>query len=302
MMVPDAEAPPLDGIVEVDAVATGGDPKQTNIRRFGAVGRLIYNPSGRGSGKQVNLVAVERHKPIHGPPLPPGPPLPGGRKRAEGQPVKPGRVRSKRIESFTAVEARSVMTKLISPKAVIHSDADPSFKAAVKPAGEAPAAFAGHETVVHSKHEYARGDVHANTVEGLNGIRMRAYLGVWHYWSPEHQHRYDAELDFRAGQREAIQRIRVVRGTPKLRLVSQPRPFIEQLKDMFAGAVGREARRTGDGGIRNVLRGEPTAENGPSPNGAPVAGAAAKPKPIAPTPAPHPDPGFDTDWDFLDNF
>jgi len=62
--------------------------------------------------------------------------------------------------------------------------------------------FASHETVVHSAKEYARGDVHTNTVEGYFSIFKRGMRGVYQHCSEKHLHRYLAEFDFRYNARK----------------------------------------------------------------------------------------------------
>lgn len=47
-----------------------------------------------------------------------------------------------------------------------------------------------HESVNHSHGEYVRGDVHTNGVESFWSMLKRAYMGVYHWWSPKHAHRY----------------------------------------------------------------------------------------------------------------
>lgn len=61
--------------------------------------------------------------------------------------------------------------------------------------------FASHETVNHSKEEYARGDVTTNTVEGFFSIFKRGMTGVYQHCSEKHLHRYLAEFDFRYSNR-----------------------------------------------------------------------------------------------------
>jgi hypothetical protein len=126
---------------------------------------------------------------------------------------------------------------MVASNTVLHSDDDTAFK-------KLGASFAGHETVVHSAQEFAREDVHVNTVEGFNSTIRRAYVGVWHYWSEEHGQRYMEELAFRACQREVVRKVRRVRGKVKMRSISEPRPVLDQMRDLFAHAVGREMRRT----------------------------------------------------------
>lgn len=57
--------------------------------------------------------------------------------------------------------------------------------------------FASHETVFHGIHEYARGDVTTNTVEGYFSIFKRGMRGVYQHCGEQHLHRYLAEFDFR---------------------------------------------------------------------------------------------------------
>jgi len=61
--------------------------------------------------------------------------------------------------------------------------------------------FEGHETVVHSKGEYGRGEIHTNTVEGYFSIFKRGMKGVYQHCSEKHLHRYLAEYDFRYNNR-----------------------------------------------------------------------------------------------------
>lgn len=55
----------------------------------------------------------------------------------------------------------------------------------------------GHYTVKHSAGEYARGDVHTNTVECFFSILKRGFYGTFHSVSKRHLHRYLDEFAFR---------------------------------------------------------------------------------------------------------
>lgn len=57
---------------------------------------------------------------------------------------------------------------------------------------------------MHSRKEYARGDVTTNTVEGYFSIFKRGMRGIYQHCSGEHLHRYLAEYDFRYNFREAL--------------------------------------------------------------------------------------------------
>jgi transposase-like protein len=62
--------------------------------------------------------------------------------------------------------------------------------------------FGGHDTVNHSKREYARGDVTTNTVEGFFSLLKRGIYGTYHSVSRQHLHRYVAEFEYRYNTRK----------------------------------------------------------------------------------------------------
>lgn len=61
-----------------------------------------------------------------------------------------------------------------------------------------------HEAVDHSKYEWARGDVHTNTLEGFFSIFKRGIIGVYQHVESKHFARYLAEFDFRHNTREKL--------------------------------------------------------------------------------------------------
>lgn len=61
-----------------------------------------------------------------------------------------------------------------------------------------------HESVDHSRHEWTRGDVHTNTLEGFFSIFKRGLVGVYQHMSKQHLERYLAEFDFRQNTRERL--------------------------------------------------------------------------------------------------
>lgn len=63
--------------------------------------------------------------------------------------------------------------------------------------------FAEHQTVQHRRDEYARGEIHTNTVEGYFSIFKRGMRGVYQHCGKPHLHRYMAEFDFRYSNRKA---------------------------------------------------------------------------------------------------
>ena len=63
---------------------------------------------------------------------------------------------------------------------------------------------AKHESVDHSKYEWARGDVHTNTLEGFFSIFKRGIIGVYQHVDSRHFDRYLAEFDFRQNTRARL--------------------------------------------------------------------------------------------------
>ena len=63
---------------------------------------------------------------------------------------------------------------------------------------------ASHETVDHSKFEWARGDVHTNTLEGFFSLFKRGLIGIYQHIDERHLDRYLAEFDFRQNTRAKL--------------------------------------------------------------------------------------------------
>lgn len=55
----------------------------------------------------------------------------------------------------------------------------------------------GHEVVLHSAGEYARGDANTNTVESYFALLKRGVMGSFHHISKQHLDRYCDEFSFR---------------------------------------------------------------------------------------------------------
>jgi transposase-like protein len=60
---------------------------------------------------------------------------------------------------------------------------------------------ASHDSVDHSKFEWARGDVHTNTLEGFFSVLKRGLVGTYQHVDKRHLDRYLAEFDFRQNTR-----------------------------------------------------------------------------------------------------
>jgi len=59
-----------------------------------------------------------------------------------------------------------------------------------------------HETVNHSADEWVRGDVHANTMEGVWSLFKRSVVGAYHKVSTKHLDAYLDELEWRFNNRD----------------------------------------------------------------------------------------------------
>jgi hypothetical protein len=64
--------------------------------------------------------------------------------------------------------------------------------------------FASHGSVEHRVYEWARGDIHTNTVEGFYSIFKRGMKGIYQHCAEKHLHRYLSEFDFRYSHRSRL--------------------------------------------------------------------------------------------------
>lgn len=144
--------------------------------------------------------------------------------------------------SFRAAE-RAIETQ-VDQDARLMSDAAKAFMAIDE-------SFAAHDTVNHSNREYVRDVVHVNPAEGFNSRIRRTIAGVFHHISPQHADLYFHEMGFRWSQRvvdgQAVRRTRGGRQVIKT-LWSRVAPAL-QLLQVFRLAVGRQMRRSRDGGL-----------------------------------------------------
>ncbi|MHC4698028.1 MAG: IS1595 family transposase [Planctomycetota bacterium] len=63
--------------------------------------------------------------------------------------------------------------------------------------------YKGHDSVCHTKGEYARGDAHCNTAESYFALLKRGIHGAFHHVGKQHLHRYCDEFAFRWNHRKA---------------------------------------------------------------------------------------------------
>jgi len=122
-----------------------------------------------------------------------------GRRFRNGSPKVPvftlvergGRARSFIPRRVTGANVEAILGRHVSPDSEIFTDEASWYQHVGR-------SFArGHQTVNHSKGEYARGMVNTNTVEGFFSLLKRGLYGTFHHVSVGHLHRYLAEFDFR---------------------------------------------------------------------------------------------------------
>jgi transposase-like protein len=107
-----------------------------------------------------------------------------------------GGVRSFHVANVTADTLKPILLKQVSPDAHVFTDSAGQYRKA-----KLGKMFAKHEKVNHLLGEYARGNVHTNTVEGYFSILKR---GTYHHVSEAHLQRYVNEFDFRYSNRTAL--------------------------------------------------------------------------------------------------
>jgi transposase-like protein len=108
-----------------------------------------------------------------------------------------GEVRSFHVPVADAETVAGIVTKNIAKETRLHTDESRLYTFIGPMIGT-------HETVNHSRKEYARGDVTTNSVEGYFSIFKRGMRGVYQHCAEKHLHRYLAEYDFRFNHRVAL--------------------------------------------------------------------------------------------------
>jgi hypothetical protein len=93
--------------------------------------------------------------------------------------------------------------------------------------------------------------VHVNSAEGFSDRVRRTVVGVFHHISPAHADLYFNEIGFRWSQQTVTgQAIRHTRkGRTKVQTLWDRIPTALQLPAAFRAIVGRQLRRTRQGGI-----------------------------------------------------
>lgn len=109
-----------------------------------------------------------------------------------------GAVRSVVVNRVDKATIRKVLFKHADKRSTLMTDEAPVYDRT----GDH---FADHQTVNHSKYEYARGATSTNTIEGVFSVFKRGMVGTYQHCSEAHLHRYLAEFDFRYSNRAALE-------------------------------------------------------------------------------------------------
>lgn len=125
-----------------------------------------------------------------------------------------GNVRSMVMPRVTAKTLKAAIRTNVERTSRVMTDSFVAYKGVIND-------VVSHDTVNHAAHEYVRGDVHTNTIEGYFSLLKRGITGTYHHVSEKHLHRYLAEFDFRYNARkesDAIRAISAVQGIEGKRL------------------------------------------------------------------------------------
>jgi transposase-like protein len=126
---------------------------------------------------------------------------PGGQGKHDKTPVigvveRGGEIRYRMMERVTASGLRSAIAEHVEQSSRLITDESNAYTVLGREYG------GGHETVKHKALEYARGDVHTNTIEGAFSLIKRGVYGTYHSISRKHMPRYLAEFEFRYNTRK----------------------------------------------------------------------------------------------------
>jgi transposase-like protein len=121
---------------------------------------------------------------------------------------KPGHRRSHNIKVMSLVERGGAVRSFVIDQrkigGMVVNHIDPKTRLVTDAATHYKAAVAKHESVDHSKYEWARGDVHTNTLENFFSVFKRGLVGTYQHMDSKHFERYLAEFDFRYNTRAKL--------------------------------------------------------------------------------------------------
>ena len=101
-----------------------------------------------------------------------------------------GQIRRRIIADVTGKTLKDEIKRVVDPRARIMTDDYVGYK------GIGPSFEGGHSRIRHKLRQYARGDVHTNTIESSFALIKRGIIGTYHNVSKEYLHRYLWQFDF----------------------------------------------------------------------------------------------------------
>lgn len=105
-----------------------------------------------------------------------------------------GEIRSFHVKQANKENVTALVNQNIAKETDLYTDESRLYK-------DVGQTFNAHETVKHTRSEYARGKVHTNTVENYFSVFKRGMRGTYQHCREKHLHRYLAEFDFRHNNR-----------------------------------------------------------------------------------------------------
>lgn len=108
-----------------------------------------------------------------------------------------GEVRSRVLPTLNVHDMAGIIRKNVSKEARLMTD-EANFYTKVG------REFASHDVLTHGKEEWARGDAHTNTIEGVFSVFKRGMIGTYQHCEERHLHRYANEFDFRYSNRAKL--------------------------------------------------------------------------------------------------
>ncbi len=98
------------------------------------------------------------------------------------------------IDSINKQNIKDIVTKHVSTQnTILYTDESNLYKYSLRDYKR--------ETVCHSLGEWAKGNCHVNTVEGLWSVMKRGLYGIYHRASPKHLQSFCSEFEFRYNTR-----------------------------------------------------------------------------------------------------
>lgn len=103
------------------------------------------------------------------------------------------RLKAKVVENNSAKQIVPFILKNVPPNTVVMTDQSPSYRRID--------GYYRHFVINHRRHEYVRGSVHTNTIEGFWSLFKRGIFGIYHFASKKHLQKYVDEFVFRYNTR-----------------------------------------------------------------------------------------------------